>query len=852
MTGLQLQRLNLEASANRGTGRRAWPVRGFSLLEVIVAMGIGAVVMMGLAQIMVTFAQQMKSMRATGARSEVVRNVRQSAGQILSLQASQALTPSLEGCLRFDPDSDVFCQSRSGGEFVQTPLQLVSHLRPDRPLAGPESMTAGMTPVYYSLEGRLCEPGEPGIECPIQAIVSYTPFCASGEDQCSGARSIRINYQIRIRPDVDVALLDLGPFRPEEGHVTLEVDQGFALRLYEAMSFTGGFLNEIEMAQGLTLSAKQDDFVRVRVMIKDQVTPDRIELRGYRLPEGCEFEDLGGACPRPPYSNYQLLATINASEGATISHYSERFVVGEEGRMEVVAISYAEGYAPRRSETSLRVTFPGEPRVRVDGPGSLMNSCTSSDPFQFEFQAVDDVQIMSSRAWVVPNLKDGSQQLPGFSFDLTSPAPQFHEMTYDQFIPNRNYTMYFEVENILAQRTADSHNFFVRPDQEIDMVITHPQSGDFIRAVDSLVARAVVDLKCGDSIDSFTFEVLQEGTTVTMPEASAPCAPDPTADEDRNTWICERTFTCNEWLGLPDCESYSSLAQVDFVLRARATSPDMPSPPLVRSQNFRVSGKITARLDVNQWASTNSVQFYYVSAGDPLTDLNTGGPTQTLRILFAGRLPEPTTLRYTFSTSETAEFVVPEGVNTYNLTVNVPSVSATLTLSTTPQSDHYIHFEDPHIAYFDRLEEFTSCATQANPVVCEAPQVRRMEVLRSNRAHDNVFHSATDSSPIQQEITYRESGNIDIISIHRRTKNRSIARIGLRIAHNSGATTVTSPVSLAADVLPTVGRIDDNYWAQHRHEPYMIPGDRIFVRADVSNNVLFDAFFVRQCYCADP
>ncbi len=822
---------------------------GFTLIEVMVSMGIGSLVLFGLAAVMAVFAKQMRGLETSKTRSDITREIRAAGQDILAYEASRIFTSGLEPCIRYEEGGSL-CMSRSGGELIQHPLQLVSSFRPDFFIAGPETPVGSLVPVYYDLDGRRCDAGDPPERCLLQAIVSFSAYCPNQALSCTGAAALQLNYEVRLRGDVDTSSMSLAPFRPDRGRVVLSLSENSSLRLYDAVSTAGGYITEIQMGEGRPLVAASGDTVRVRVMVDEDVVPDAVQLRGYRLPSGCDFGQLGtGSCPRPSYADYPLLAEVDTSTSGQKSEQVLSFLVTSQDFYEVIAVSVVGGAPYRRSNTVLRLTRPSVPIVEVTGPLSIGGSCIDDSPFQFNFTATDPLaEVERVRAWVTPLLKNGDNSLPGFTFDVTNPNPQPYFISYDAFNPGTNYTFHFEAENNIGRIRTASHEFAVRTPSELSMEIRSPRSGDFIRAVDDLTVQANINLECGDSITDFTFEVLklpqepEDEITVMMPPVSVSCEPIPDQSEDRNGFICRQTFSCNEWLGVPDCEEYYPVGEESFQVVARATSPGIPEPPLVRTQDFSVGGKIGVEVDEGVYQPQSSARFVM------LKDHYQGALTKQVRLLFRGPLPEDTTLQYQWSTGGApVQFVVPQGATEFEVPIDLPPSDVTysfVTFSPTDQSESYIGFVGRDQTEFYWYDIFSDCSTQVQPPSCSAGQVLTQEVHQST-SHNNNYSQTSAGI----DLTYRSEGNLDVVIFHKRENpNWHVVRFFFEIRHDA-ATTTTPFQQMGLMPLPQIFYISDEYWEAHRNQAYM---EGLSISGRAYSGARYDTLFIRQCYCADP
>ncbi len=216
--------------------------RGLTLIEVLVALGIGSIVLMAVTSMMSLLNSSNKTQLLNQTRNEIVVRIRNQALNFDNLKVSAQLTQSL-GTAGVTPDFDepnnianyemlAKCMPEvtegAASGCVKTSMDITEKgfkfYLANSMSTDPGKATAGEN-IYYHANGSRCASdvaGDPGI-CPLQARVWFEPYCLNFATSCNKAMSLAVRYSVGARPGAKVSVMDL------EGEVYVPVQKGIQL-----------------------------------------------------------------------------------------------------------------------------------------------------------------------------------------------------------------------------------------------------------------------------------------------------------------------------------------------------------------------------------------------------------------------------------------------------------------------------------------------------------------------------------------------------------------------------------------------------------------------------------------------
>lgn len=194
--------------------------RGFGLVEILLAAGIGSVVMMGITHMMTSMSLSVRGARTMASRDQLVTRIGREAGNPVSLKksvefASNASYPGfpvngpgsmLDNCANGTVPNGCIARDTTTHNPISYGFTLTDSF--SMPIAGPDTATAAV----YDVTGAICgnaSVSAPTQNCPIIATASFRPNCANGLDSCDRAVSVDVQYSLSQASNVP--LLNGGP-----------------------------------------------------------------------------------------------------------------------------------------------------------------------------------------------------------------------------------------------------------------------------------------------------------------------------------------------------------------------------------------------------------------------------------------------------------------------------------------------------------------------------------------------------------------------------------------------------------------------------------------------------------------
>jgi len=814
--------------------------RGFTLIEVVMAMAILATVVVAAVSPLLIYLKDMKAVQTAAARVGVVNELRLASRDVQSLDNSSAMSTDLGPCTDLLVSGTPCISKDGGGNYIRHPFSYVSSTDATRVLAGPDDPALSATDplrTYYTADGAPCASTDPAGSCPLQAVASFIAYCVNGDTQCETAQSIEIIYAVKLRSELanDPAYAHL---KSLTGNMVVNLQEQNYIKIGEASSPTGGSITETEVTQARVLIARPTENVRATVFVRETSQISTIEARVYRYANGCTFSNLGSTgCVRPTDpSAFTLIQTRNVTSGSTFGQYIFDLPIQHTSIAEVLFVSRnSGGTIVRRAQTFLKVKPYLDPILTITGPSQVFEHCT--DPnfvFSFTFRAQDDSGFTSVRARVSPALPGGSTDFPGFasSFNIANPNPQTINVRYNQFAPGVTYTVTLDTTNTDGiQRSSTPYSFNVRGPNNRLVEISSPSANSFIRAFDSLTVNSVVKLRCGETPGNVRATVASGGATW-MNDQNLTCSLAAGAQPFENNYNCNQTFACATWLGLGNCADFNQPNNTQVNLQITANPPGAV-PSFGQSVDFRVGAKISVELDA---ISRRFITFPgYLSTS-----------TMPLRLRFSASPPQNANLTLTYSSGTTFNFTCNSGQQ--NCNVNAPIVVGdyTATLSIAPSSQTFYQVGENGIVTVSQETSMQSCAAQVTAPICAPGQSLRSQVNALST------HDLSLSSSVSGTVSIMGGAGVDIRVLHRVTSINASQTVSLRttVSHFAAngdllAQTTTTPRSEPSANDYKAFTINTDYLAIHTSQAYFSSSNIDFV---VQGSGI-DFVLVRQCYC---
>ncbi|MFL5814058.1 MAG: tail fiber domain-containing protein [Bdellovibrionia bacterium] len=206
---------------------------GFGLVEVLLAVGIGSVVMMSMTHLMTSMTLSVRGTRTVSSRDQLSTRIGREAGNPISLKrsvefASNAGFPGfpvngpgsmMDKCANGTVPNGCIARDATTHNPISYGFTLTDSF--STPIAGPDATTAAV----YDITGAMCgnaSVSPPTKNCPIIATASFTPICANNQDACDRAASIDVQYNLSQAGNVP--LLNGGPvLKPMAANVSTSI-----------------------------------------------------------------------------------------------------------------------------------------------------------------------------------------------------------------------------------------------------------------------------------------------------------------------------------------------------------------------------------------------------------------------------------------------------------------------------------------------------------------------------------------------------------------------------------------------------------------------------------------------------
>lgn len=192
-------------STSRLSSKRFLDSSGFTIIEVMIAAAIMAVLSLGFAEFTNHQNLAIKGNRALAERDALTNRLSRIAadptGLIITANDSSNMSNQFHDCVLGGTGATA-CNTATCSAAAPCGLTLFDST--NTVVAGPPA-----NPKYYDLNGAPCTPvNATDTNCAIQAITEYFPSCGVGIPSCMLAQNITVKYTVQPRPGI---LLSAGP-----------------------------------------------------------------------------------------------------------------------------------------------------------------------------------------------------------------------------------------------------------------------------------------------------------------------------------------------------------------------------------------------------------------------------------------------------------------------------------------------------------------------------------------------------------------------------------------------------------------------------------------------------------------
>ncbi|MFL5815911.1 MAG: FtsB family cell division protein [Bdellovibrionia bacterium] len=210
--------------------------RGFGLVEIMIAAGIGSVVMLSMSSMMTSMNQSLRGTRTLSSRDQLyTRFGREAAnptslGQSLTFVGTTAFPANGPGSMMdkcVNGGTPNGCVARNSTTYAPISYGFTLTDALGNPVAGPDTANAAV----YDTMGAACGSASttsPSINCPVIAYTSFVPVCPGATPaasvQCDRATSIIVTYTLEQRSGISIpAGTTFAVFKPMAGTVTTAI-----------------------------------------------------------------------------------------------------------------------------------------------------------------------------------------------------------------------------------------------------------------------------------------------------------------------------------------------------------------------------------------------------------------------------------------------------------------------------------------------------------------------------------------------------------------------------------------------------------------------------------------------------
>ncbi|MFL5812271.1 MAG: prepilin-type N-terminal cleavage/methylation domain-containing protein [Bdellovibrionia bacterium] len=218
---------------------------GFSMIEIMVAFGLAAILLLGITTTTTLTHNNTSNMHGVLYRDELVRQVQQlsSTPQTLQKTLAYSANTSLRACVQppGTAGANPGCTHLTEYPVVLTDIAGSAVTGPAAIPITDESLSG--TPLFYSvMDGSLCRNGavpvtSPDSRCALEVVTSFVPTCTDASNYCQDPKKISITFQYRVR----LATIASGPKPLGGAQLKSIIAPPAPLSYVNAMSIQSGF-----------------------------------------------------------------------------------------------------------------------------------------------------------------------------------------------------------------------------------------------------------------------------------------------------------------------------------------------------------------------------------------------------------------------------------------------------------------------------------------------------------------------------------------------------------------------------------------------------------------------------------
>lgn len=211
-------------------------VQGFGLVEILVAAGIGSVVMMGMSSMMTSMNQSLRSTRTLSSRDQLYTRIGREAanptalGQSVSFVGTPAFPANGPGSMMYkcvNGGTLNGCVARNSTTYAPISYGFTLTDTMGIPVAGPDTANSAV----YDTMGAPCGSATTvaaSVNCPVIAYTSFVPVCPGATPatsvQCDRATGIIVTYTLEQRSGIPVPTgTSFAVFKSMYGTVTTSI-----------------------------------------------------------------------------------------------------------------------------------------------------------------------------------------------------------------------------------------------------------------------------------------------------------------------------------------------------------------------------------------------------------------------------------------------------------------------------------------------------------------------------------------------------------------------------------------------------------------------------------------------------
>lgn len=771
--------------------KRTANTKGFTLIEVTIAIFILSLIMVGFSATMKLFQSDVKRTQLVSSRSDIGSIMRMNLKEPSTIfnSAAQPMNTELNDCL--------------GGTTNCTHLQTydmnlyssvlsVPSLNPDgtpvldannkpiflpEPIAGASGLSCPTSnsskfPVFYTKDGRRCDCTEPATMCPLQAISQFQAFCPAGNATCTIPAAVKILYQIQVRSDLPTGIESLAAvsLSTQTGGVlvsTNELTEEQQIRFSFATSYmlAGATSSaktvdsnltafDISMGKALPFNAQPAFFV-INANFNSIVPVSKVELYRYNYPAGCDLANIGSKpviggstvdCSIPVVNQFSLRRTFSLSTAQKSLSLKFDDDTSQPNLIEyrLKALDAASGVVAE-SIYPLRAVYKQGDSIKLEGPDTIKDVCGAStyNTITITAKAFSGWKSISAESDIVLTYTDGSgntvttKDIPGFSsFNKDSIAPQSIVLDYKNFASvgaGNSFKITLSGITNDDNLVTTSRSFVVGAPPPKTITLDNPVNNSQARTKYPLDIGVTLNLACNENpttvknLDVWVTEFNTSAFNMNKVDISSSCTA-VTGGADENKFYCKKTFSCSKWMGTADDSLCASKYSADTELLAHASYTTADGVAL-----GPVANKFTAGAKVTFYLHKNYTKFYLLKIY--------AIPTVTpMKVKLSAQLMPAEDFRFKLTDGSTTQSFSCKNGGGGNATYNAATLECSFNM-VTPTSGTTFNLEsgDPDVfasvapnvlSFVEVTASDFSCNSQAGHPVCDSGETLKADYIK--------------------------------------------------------------------------------------------------------------------------